>query len=116
MSYNPNNICPPPTPAIALLSQIQKPIDIFLSHDWPCNIARYGNTKDLIRRKQFLAAEVGSCGIILVNCSAVAMSCIVCQATCDGLFDVHPNQFCLYSLYTAELVMTCVQYSLWWPC
>jgi len=41
-----------------LYVQIQEPIDIFLSHDWPCNIAQFGNTQELLRKKSFLAAEV----------------------------------------------------------
>ena len=33
-------------------------IDIFLSHDWPRGIARYGDMNTLLRRKQFLRREV----------------------------------------------------------
>ncbi|EFJ51349.1 hypothetical protein VOLCADRAFT_79829, partial [Volvox carteri f. nagariensis] len=42
------------------LLQLQQPVDIFLSHDWPTNIARYGNTAQLLARKAFLRAEVES--------------------------------------------------------
>lgn len=31
---------------------------IVLSHDWPVTIAKYGNTKDLLRRKPFFRDEV----------------------------------------------------------
>ena len=40
--------------------QIKKPIDIFLTHDWPRNIYNYGNTAQLLARKQFFREEV--CG------------------------------------------------------
>ncbi|KAM8855809.1 lariat debranching enzyme [Spinachia spinachia] len=42
------------------LKQIQMPIDIFMSHDWPRGIYRYGNTADLLRKKKFLRQEVES--------------------------------------------------------
>jgi lariat debranching enzyme len=38
--------------------QIREPIDIFLSHDWPLGIERYGNTAELIKKKSFFKAEV----------------------------------------------------------
>ncbi|XP_014827513.1 PREDICTED: lariat debranching enzyme [Poecilia mexicana] len=40
------------------LKQIQMPIDIFMSHDWPRRIYHYGNTEDLLRKKKFLRSEV----------------------------------------------------------
>lgn len=40
------------------LKQIQMPLDIFLSHDWPRGIYHYGDTKDLLRKKTFLRQEV----------------------------------------------------------
>ncbi|MED6232089.1 lariat debranching enzyme [Ataeniobius toweri] len=40
------------------LKQIQMPIDIFLSHDWPQGIYHYGNTEELLRKKKFLREEV----------------------------------------------------------
>jgi lariat debranching enzyme len=40
------------------LLQIARPIDIFLSHDWPRGIAAHGNTGELLRRKKFLREEV----------------------------------------------------------
>lgn len=39
------------------LAHLAQPIDVFLSHDWPRGIYRYGNANDLFRRKSFLAAE-----------------------------------------------------------
>ena len=42
------------------LHQIQRPLDVFLSHDWPRGIARFGNTDALCRAKRFLAAEIES--------------------------------------------------------
>lgn len=40
------------------LIQVEEPIDIFLSHDWPVGITDYGNSQDLIRRKQWFKQEV----------------------------------------------------------
>ncbi|KAJ3208628.1 hypothetical protein HDU67_006624 [Dinochytrium kinnereticum] len=40
------------------LAQIKRPIDIFLSHDWPRGIAYHGNLKRLLWTKQFLANEI----------------------------------------------------------
>jgi hypothetical protein len=39
------------------LARLAQPIDVFLSHDWPRGIYRFGNANDLFRRKSFLAAE-----------------------------------------------------------
>jgi lariat debranching enzyme len=37
----------------------QKPVvDVFVSHDWPCGITRYGNEQKLVRAKKFFAKEV----------------------------------------------------------
>ena len=38
--------------------QIQMPIDIFMSHDWPRGIYNYGCTQELLRKKKFLRQEV----------------------------------------------------------
>ncbi|XP_047313405.1 lariat debranching enzyme [Impatiens glandulifera] len=40
------------------LMQIQKPMDIFLSHDWPLGITDYGNWRELVQRKRFLKDEI----------------------------------------------------------
>ncbi|XP_047957303.1 lariat debranching enzyme isoform X2 [Salvia hispanica] len=40
------------------LVQVQEPIDIFLSHDWPCGITDHGNVKKLIRQKPFFEKEI----------------------------------------------------------
>ncbi|GFP92693.1 lariat debranching enzyme [Phtheirospermum japonicum] len=40
------------------LMQVQEPIDIFLSHDWPLGITDYGNSQALIRQKPFFEQEV----------------------------------------------------------
>ncbi|XP_029315014.1 lariat debranching enzyme [Cottoperca gobio] len=42
------------------LKQIQKPMDIFMSHDWPRGIYYYGSTGELLRKKKFLRQEVES--------------------------------------------------------
>lgn len=40
------------------LMQVEEPIDIFLSHDWPCGITDHGNWKDLVRRKPYFEKEI----------------------------------------------------------
>jgi lariat debranching enzyme len=40
-----------PAPQVFRLLQLQQPTDVFLSHDWPSNIARYGNLQQLLSRK-----------------------------------------------------------------
>ena len=40
------------------LRSVREPIDVFLSHDWPRGISRYGDQADLIRKKRFLADEL----------------------------------------------------------
>ncbi|BDA50256.1 Lariat debranching enzyme [Coccomyxa sp. Obi] len=40
------------------LKQLRQPIDVFLSHDWPRNIARHGDTQRLVRAKPFLRSEI----------------------------------------------------------
>ncbi|XP_072301040.1 lariat debranching enzyme [Eucyclogobius newberryi] len=40
------------------LKQIQRPMDIFMSHDWPLGIYHYGDTENLLRKKKFLRQEV----------------------------------------------------------
>ena len=35
-----------------------KGVDVFLSHDWPRGIARYGDMRTLLRKKQFLRREI----------------------------------------------------------
>ncbi|XP_076459216.1 uncharacterized protein LOC143292634 [Babylonia areolata] len=46
------------------LKQLSRPLDIFMSHDWPTDIARYGNMSHLFSKKPFLKQEVmdGSLG------------------------------------------------------
>lgn len=38
--------------------QVEEPIDIFLSHDWPLGITDCGNWKQLVRFKPFFEKEV----------------------------------------------------------
>lgn len=40
------------------LKQIEEPIDIFLSHDWPLGITEYGNWEKLVSQKPFFQEEV----------------------------------------------------------
>ena len=46
------------------LMQLRRPLDIFLSHDWPQHIAKHGDTAALLRQKSFLRGEIadGSLG------------------------------------------------------
>lgn len=41
----------PGPPQVYRLMQLQQSVDIFLSHDWPTGIARYGNMQQLLARK-----------------------------------------------------------------
>ncbi|KAJ7966310.1 Lariat debranching enzyme [Quillaja saponaria] len=40
------------------LLQVEEPIDIFLSHDWPIGITDYGNWSELVRRKSYFKKEI----------------------------------------------------------
>ncbi|CAG5123803.1 unnamed protein product [Candidula unifasciata] len=40
------------------LKQITRPVDIFISHDWPRGIYHYGDTASLIKRKPFFRQEI----------------------------------------------------------
>ncbi|KAG0488910.1 hypothetical protein HPP92_007721, partial [Vanilla planifolia] len=42
------------------LMQVEEPIDVFLSHDWPVGITEYGNWEKLVRQKPFFREEVQS--------------------------------------------------------
>ncbi|XP_063960393.1 lariat debranching enzyme A-like isoform X1 [Lytechinus pictus] len=42
------------------LKQIQQPINIMMSHDWPRGIYHHGDKDDLFRKKKFLVEEVKS--------------------------------------------------------
>ena len=40
------------------LKSVTEPLDVFLSHDWPRNVARYGDVQSLTRKKPFLKSEI----------------------------------------------------------
>ncbi|KAF6142120.1 hypothetical protein GIB67_037038 [Kingdonia uniflora] len=40
------------------LMQVEDPIDIFLSHDWPIGITDYGNWRELVRFKPYFKQEI----------------------------------------------------------
>ncbi|BFZ21943.1 hypothetical protein BsWGS_24982 [Bradybaena similaris] len=40
------------------LKQITRPMDIFISHDWPKGVYHYGDTASLIKRKPFFRQEI----------------------------------------------------------
>jgi len=42
------------------LRQLRRPLDAFLSHDWPRGIAAFGDAAGLCRAKRFLAAEIAA--------------------------------------------------------
>ncbi|CAG8498075.1 6826_t:CDS:10 [Diversispora eburnea] len=43
---------------VAKLMQIKKPIDIFMSHDWPLGITSHGDEKELLRIKPFFKNDI----------------------------------------------------------
>ncbi|XP_071707027.1 lariat debranching enzyme [Rutidosis leptorrhynchoides] len=42
------------------LMQIEEPVDIFISHDWPVGITDHGNWRNLVRSKPFFEQEIQS--------------------------------------------------------
>lgn len=40
------------------LKQLSGKIDIFLSHDWPTNIAQFGNLKQLLKKKPYFQEDI----------------------------------------------------------
>jgi len=40
------------------LAQVSGPIDVFISHDWPRGVTRFGDERSLLRRKPFFREEV----------------------------------------------------------
>jgi lariat debranching enzyme len=42
------------------LKQLKQHVDIFLSHDWPRRVYRYGNCEWLLKKKPFFRDEVAS--------------------------------------------------------
>ncbi|KAI3734949.1 hypothetical protein L6452_14431 [Arctium lappa] len=40
------------------LMQVEEPIDIFVSHDWPLGVTEHGNWKDLVRDKPHFEKEI----------------------------------------------------------
>lgn len=40
------------------LMQVEEPINIFVSHDWPLGITDYGNCEQLVRQKPFFEKEI----------------------------------------------------------
>ncbi|CAG8466014.1 7139_t:CDS:10 [Ambispora leptoticha] len=42
---------------VTKLEQLRKPLDIFMSHEWPRGIERYGDTRRLIANKPFFQGE-----------------------------------------------------------
>ncbi|KAG1470069.1 hypothetical protein G6F56_002893 [Rhizopus delemar] len=38
--------------------QVQEPVDVFISHDWPRGIERYGDLQTLLKKKQYFKDEV----------------------------------------------------------
>eukprot|EP00172_Hildenbrandia_rubra_P002906 Plantae.Rhodophyta-Hildenbrandia_rubra.ctg41400.p1 GENE.Plantae.Rhodophyta-Hildenbrandia_rubra.ctg41400~~Plantae.Rhodophyta-Hildenbrandia_rubra.ctg41400.p1 ORF type:complete len:424 (+),score=55.08 Plantae.Rhodophyta-Hildenbrandia_rubra.ctg41400:220-1491(+) len=40
------------------LMQIERPLDVFIGHDWPQNITEHGDLENLLRRKPFLKTDI----------------------------------------------------------
>ena len=38
--------------------QLREKLDVFVSHDWPTHVARYGDTRSLLKCKPFFRSEV----------------------------------------------------------
>ena len=38
--------------------QVKEPIDVFMSHDWPVNITKFGDQANLLRRKQYFKDDI----------------------------------------------------------
>lgn len=45
------------------LKLIGEPLDVFLSHDWPTNIAKKGDTNTLLKKKPFLKSEIADASL-----------------------------------------------------
>ncbi|KAI8369528.1 lariat debranching enzyme, C-terminal domain-containing protein [Radiomyces spectabilis] len=43
---------------VAKLAQIRQPMDVFLSHDWPRGVERFGDLRSLVRKKPFFEREI----------------------------------------------------------
>jgi lariat debranching enzyme len=44
--------------AVDALARLARPVDVFLSHDWPAGVAEHGDKAALLRAKPFLRAEL----------------------------------------------------------
>lgn len=49
------------------LMQLEEPIDIFMSHDWPLGVTSCGDLQNLLRRKPFFEQEVKQVTILIIN-------------------------------------------------
>lgn len=50
------------------LKQLSGKLDIFISHDWPTNITKFGNVKQLLKRKPFFKyLNHNTCLVIFTN-------------------------------------------------
>lgn len=58
------------------LKQVEEPLDIFISHDWPRGITAFGNLKQLLRHKSFLESEV------LIFKSLICKICLESRPPC----------------------------------
>lgn len=43
---------------VELLARLKRPLDVFMSHDWPTGIVAHGDRAALLRAKPFLASEI----------------------------------------------------------
>ncbi|KAM7516931.1 hypothetical protein LguiA_006514 [Lonicera macranthoides] len=62
LPYNKNEICSiyhVREYDVHKLMQIEEPVDIFLSHDWPLGVTDHGNWKGLVRQKPHFEQELG---------------------------------------------------------
>ena len=56
--------------------QVQEPIDVFISHDWPLGITDCGDWKQLVRFKPYFEKEVS---LSMSRCSVNALNFVFRQ-------------------------------------
>lgn len=79
------------------LLQIQQPIDVFISHDWPRGIARHGAMQQLFKAKPFLQTEVRLQLCVMADCTCAGD---VTDQSTHGR-DIRPSRF-WYRIYRSK--------------
>jgi len=94
--------------------KMTRPIDIFLSHDWPRDITKYGDERGLLRRKSFLKEDInnnrfGRLLLCSTNLSVLTIffSSLGNPALRDLLFQLKPSNWFsahMHVRFTAEVM------------